>query len=130
MNLTELTGHFLVFGCIMNSVAKKREGPPFTNSGQPMTTICEAILQRRIVTFSFKGERRVVHPHLVWRDKSGKLSFEGWQVDGATSSGRDLPDWIHCPITEMENLALASESFAGPHPDFNPGRYERIVCSL
>jgi hypothetical protein len=93
-------------------------------------TLCDAIRLMRIVTFTYKGAHRVVHPHVVCRDRFQEPSFAGWQAAGRSSSGRRLPDWIQCSVAEMTDLKVLTETFAGPRPDYNPDSYSDVVCRL
>ena len=92
-----------------------------------MNQICDAVRDRRIISFSYKGTIRTVEPHLVGHDSDGDLTLSAWQLSGGSGQGfRDFH------VRKLSGLTITQRSFAGPRPGYNPNdsTLERVVCRL
>ncbi|MBX7501358.1 WYL domain-containing protein [Qipengyuania sp. YG27] len=92
-----------------------------------MTKICDAIRDRKIISFYYKGRTRVAEPHLVGYDRDGDLTLSAWQLSGGSGQGfRDFH------INIMSNLTIMPQSFSGARPNYNPNdsTLGRILCRL
>jgi hypothetical protein len=73
-----------------------------------------AIHERRVVTFTLDGLRRLAEPHdygII--DGVAKLFF--YQLGGESRSGRPL-GWRWAVLTRISDLQVLPDSFPGPRP--------------
>ncbi|WP_367275167.1 WYL domain-containing protein [uncultured Erythrobacter sp.] len=92
-----------------------------------MTQICDAIRDRQVISFLYKGRTRTVEPHLVGYDNDGDLTLSAWQLSGGSGQGfRDFH------VSKLSGLTISPQTFAGPRPGYNPNdkTLSRIVCRL
>jgi len=90
-------------------------------------TICEAIRNRRIITFTYERRQREVEPHLLGYDHDGDLTLSCWQLSGGSGV-----DWRDFRVSNLTGLATTQRTFAGPRPGYNPNdnTIQRVVCRL
>ena len=92
-----------------------------------MQTICDAIRERRVLTFRYDGATRRVEPHLLGYDSDGDLTLSCWQLSGGSGTGfRDFH------VAKLSGLDITEERFEGPRRGYNPNdkTLTRIVCRL
>lgn len=73
--------------------------------------IRQAISDKRIVEFMYKGYPRIVELHIYGR-KGGVLQVLAYQIGGGSSKG-GLPEWRRFDLPEMRNLRLNVALFPG-----------------
>lgn len=83
-------------------------------------TLCQAIRERRILTFSYDGYPRVVEPHCHGITTAGKEALRCYQISGSSSSGT-VPGWHMMTVDKIVGLSVASSSFSGTRPGYNRG---------
>lgn len=90
-------------------------------------TICDAIRDRRILEFRYKGGWRSVEPHALGYGPKDKLTLCAWQVAGGSGA-----DWRDFHVDQISDLVASNEFFDDVRPGFNPGdrTHKSIVCSL
>lgn len=94
------------------------------------TELCRAIRARLVVEFDYDGHHRVVNPHSVYDSKAGARFLEGWQT-GGTGSRKPPPDWGNFRLGKIAALAVTSQTFPKPQPDYNRDRHDdRYRCRL
>jgi hypothetical protein len=85
------------------------------------TTICEAIHRRNIMNSYYTGDGqpgfRTVEPHMVAYNKAGKLALSACFVSG-TSESQTGQWWREYIIDDISALAVTSQQFDGPRPEF------------
>jgi hypothetical protein len=81
--------------------------------------ICEAIRQRRLLAFDYKGLRRRVAPYCHGLSRRGEEVLRGVQVGGPSRTG-GLGFGKLWLVSEMKNLRCTDERFAPSDPDYNP----------
>lgn len=88
--------------------------------------ICEAIRNKRVISFSYKMQVRVVEPHLLGFDGDGDLTLSAWQTSGLK------PGWRDFHVAKLSGLSATGQTFAKSRPGYNPRdeTLERIVCRL
>ena len=69
--------------------------------------ICEAISERRLITFRYDLERRSVEPHALGISAEGQKLLRAFQVSGATG-------WHLFRVNEMSGLEMLPHTFAKP----------------
>jgi len=89
--------------------------------------ICRAIGERRRLSFSYKGSRRLADPYILGTDADGTLLLSAVQVAGGSGSG-----FRSFVVTEIAALAVSEEHFFGNHPDYNPRDrlFVRVLCQV
>jgi predicted DNA-binding transcriptional regulator YafY len=79
-----------------------------------INTIYEAIVDRRVLTFTYKGKERIVEPYIVGYDKT-KLVLSAVQLSGGSGVGFRSFD-----VDALSEVAKTERRFSGTHPDYNP----------
>lgn len=74
--------------------------------------IRQAIINKKLITFSYQGHQRVVEPHILGV-KDGDRQILGYQIAGTSKSGKPLPDWRRFSIEEMLRIEMDTRSFLG-----------------
>jgi hypothetical protein len=75
--------------------------------------IQEAISRHESIEFSFDGYRRVVHPHIIGKDKEGVTTLFAWQ----TLSGKGSPPgWRHFRLDGLTGLLATGRYFEPQSP--------------
>lgn len=89
--------------------------------------ICEAIRDRAVISFHYKGLIRTVEPHLLGYDSDGDQTLSAWQLNGG--SGQGWRDFHTAKITE---LARTGAHFSAARHGYNPNdqSLSQIVCRL
>jgi hypothetical protein len=73
----------------------------------------EAIEQKRIIQFRYKGKPRIVEPH-DYGIHQGSVKLFGFQVGGLSSE--PLPNWRWAFVNLVSDLALTERTFPGRRP--------------
>ena len=94
-------------------------------------TLCDAISNRRILSFTYDGLPRVVEPHLLGDRTTGKMGLSAYQIDGQSKSNT-VPDWRPFTVSKIQDLEVTGRSFSGTRPGYNPNdsRMTVIHCRL
>lgn len=89
--------------------------------------LCQAIANKRIVTFWYEGRMRTVEPHLVGYDSDGDLTLSAWQLSGGSGTG-----WRDFHVSKLSSLATTGQTFLGPRLGYNPRdeTIDRVVCRI
>jgi predicted DNA-binding transcriptional regulator YafY len=80
-----------------------------------INTIYEAIDERRMLSFVYKGQVRTVEPYIVGYTDKNKLILSAVQRSGGSGNGFRSFD-----VNELSDLAKTDRRFGGTHPDYNP----------
>lgn len=89
--------------------------------------ICDAIRQKRIISFRYKGAIRTVEPHCVGYDKDGDLTLSAWQLSGGSGVGfRDFH------VGKLSALTITDRTFSIARQGYNPNdrTLSQVVCRL
>jgi hypothetical protein len=70
----------------------------------------EAIEQKRLIRFTYKGKLRIVEPH-DYGIHEGSVKLFGYQVAGVSSE--PLPNWRWALVTSISDLNLLNRTFPG-----------------
>lgn len=95
-----------------------------------MPAICGAIRSQRVVSCVYDRYERTVHPLVLLMNNDQEYVLHCWQVGGATSSGRSIPCWSNFKISEISRFQVTPDHFSSTPPDYNPDRFENIVCMV
>ena len=89
---------------------------------QDVTTVGErlvrGVLDHRVLSLIYHGERRVVEPYLVGIHEAGEPVLVGYQTGGGSRSG-ELPGWRTFITTAIDEVEVTDEAFAGARGDLN-----------
>lgn len=77
------------------------------------TEIIEAIRERRVLRFMYRGTPREVEPHTYGINTAGHEALSCFQVSGASRSGT-ARDWKTLLVSEITALAKTDHLFLGP----------------
>lgn len=94
--------------------------------------LCTAIKEMRVIEFNYDGARRVVEPHMVATNQAGHPALSGWFVRGTSISGSGQ-GWREYLLSEISDLVILDETFAGPRPGYNPSggkKFPVVHCCL
>jgi hypothetical protein len=94
--------------------------------------LCEAIKQKRIVTFYYKGLFRIVEPYTYGVHKdTGNEVLSAYQIGGHSSSGKS-PYWRLFIVPQMSNINLTGDSFFKMRNGYemNDSRMSTIYCQV
>jgi hypothetical protein len=80
-----------------------------------INTIYEAIGDRRVLAFTYKGKSRTAAPYIVGYDDKSKLVLSAVQLSGSSGTGFRSFD-----VNELSSVAKTERRFHGTHPDYNP----------
>lgn len=80
-----------------------------------INTIYEAIGDRRVLAFIYKGTERTAEPYIVGYDDKSKLVLSAVQLSGGSGVGFRSFD-----VDALSSVAKTERQFSGTHPDYNP----------
>lgn len=93
--------------------------------------IINAIKNRNLLEFTYKGHLRVVEPHTFGVFSNGNEILVSYQIDGTSDSG-GVPDWRPFTFSKIKNLKVLNENFTGARSGYKKGdsRFREIYCDL
>ncbi len=93
--------------------------------------LCEAILQRKVIHFSYDGGYRIAEPHCYGTSRDGNELLRAYQIGGHSESGNPI-GWKLFRLDELSSLSIREDSFSGPRPQYNPNdpAMASIYCRL
>ena len=81
-------------------------------------TIVNAINNMDILSFTYKGNPRVVEPHAYGIGSDGNDLLRAYQTGGYSSSW-NLPEWRLFEVNEVYNLSSTGDKFNGARPGYH-----------
>ena len=96
-----------------------------------IAVICAAIRERRLLTFEYEGQRRIVEPYCHGFGVRGTELLRAIQVAG-TSRSRGFGFGKLWRLDRMSRVELHDDSFSPDDPDYNPNdsAMARIHCRV
>lgn len=94
--------------------------------------ICNAIENKNVIEFFYKGHKRIVEPHCYGTHKNTNNEiFRAYQVGGYSLSG-SVPDWRLYIVSEMSGLIITDIQFENPRHGYkkNDSEMSKIFCQL
>lgn len=93
--------------------------------------ICRAISERRLLTFDYNGQQRVVAPYCYGLSTRDAEVLRAIQVGGASSSGKFGFGKLWT-VEQMKGVRLSDETFVPDDPNYNPddSAMKRIICRI
>jgi len=90
--------------------------------------LCEAIDDRRVVTFNYNWRYRKVEPYFVGEhDGEDESMVRTFQVAGESVSG-GIPDWRLFRLRRISNLVITEESFSPRRAQYEPNDPDMSDC--
>ena len=83
--------------------------------------LVRAILERRLLHFSYGGYPRVVEPHAYGVSTAGEVVLHGYQTAGGSAS-EPPPGWRTFTVAEMGEIVVAETGFSGPRRSYTGDR--------
>jgi hypothetical protein len=80
-----------------------------------INTIYEAIGDRRVLAFTYKGKGRTAEPYIVGYDDKDHLALSAVQLTGRSGSG-----FRTFRVDELSSVTKTDQRFHRAHPDYNP----------
>jgi predicted DNA-binding transcriptional regulator YafY len=85
-----------------------------------VSTIADAITNRKVIQFIYKGEKRVVEPFTLGIHKdTGNTVLRAYRVGGYSKSSRD-PQWRLFDVSGITSLMVLEHKAQSYRPDYNP----------
>jgi hypothetical protein len=86
--------------------------------------LVRATLDHRVASFTYRGRRRTVEPHLIGLHEAGEALLVAYQTGGESGSG-ELPGWRTFVLTEIDAVDAEGEMFS-PQPGFTPEAHRMV----
>ena len=80
--------------------------------------IIEAIRLHQLLRFRYQGLMRLVEPHLLADDPTGRVTLQAWERAG--SSDRDPAGWQEYPVAVIQGLTVTNRTFCGTRAGYHP----------
>mgnify|MGYP006431148283 CR=1 FL=1 len=103
-----------------------------TNNRTVRELLCQAIENRRVVTFQYHWHFREVEPYyLGTHQEEQELMVRTFQIGGESESG-GLPDWRLFRLGRITDLSVTDESFEPRRTQYEPNDPDLIdpVCQV
>jgi predicted DNA-binding transcriptional regulator YafY len=94
--------------------------------------ICQAIGEKRLIQFYYRGGNRIVEPHMVAYNSANHAALSGWFLSGYSES-REGQGWREYLLDEISSVLILDETFSEPRPGYKPDggkSFHSIICSL
>ncbi|UCC95940.1 MAG: hypothetical protein JSW40_04115 [Candidatus Omnitrophota bacterium] len=93
--------------------------------------ICQAIHEKKIVTFSYDGGTRTIEPHCYGISKSGNELLRAYQTGGYSESGKSV-GWKLFSVNKISKFEVSTDTFNDSRPQYNPNdkAMSTIYCCL
>ncbi len=85
-----------------------------------MSSVSQAIKERRLVSFTYDGYLRTVEPHTHGVDTKGHNAMRAYQVSGGSVSG-ERHGWKLFHMAAVSDLVVLSKTFSGPRRGYKRG---------
>ena len=94
--------------------------------------LSQAIAEMRQVEFVYKGELRIVEPHMLARSQRNHLALSAWWIGGFSSS-ESRPNWREYLLSEISEVRILSGTFSEPRPGYKRdggGKFHDILAAV
>ena len=81
--------------------------------------ITEAIENKKVIEFEYKGDLRIVEPFVIGVSSTGKDSLRAFQVDGNSTDSSSF-SWKLFTVDKISNLSISKENFTSQREHYNP----------
>jgi hypothetical protein len=96
-----------------------------------LALLCEAIVTRRLLAFTYEGHARVVAPYCHGLTRSGSEVLRAVQPRGSSRSGHFGSGKLWT-VSKMRLVRTLAEAFVPDDPDYEPNdsAMERVHCRV
>jgi hypothetical protein len=93
--------------------------------------ICEAILRKRLLQFSYRNHTRIVEPHILGRETTANEILSAYLVGGYSESRKE-PYWRSYFLSDLTHLEMLDQTFSAPREGYNPNdpKMVKVYCRL
>jgi hypothetical protein len=93
--------------------------------------ICDAIRNRPVLKFTYRGHPRIVEPHAYGLSRPLKEVIRCYQTGGTSRSGK-VPGWTLMEVGKIESLIVTNKHFEGECDGYKRGDkgMSTILCEL
>jgi len=94
-------------------------------------TLINAIRNRQIISFTYRGHQRTIEPHAYGVSTAGNDVLRGYQTAGTSHAG-PVPDWKLMTVTNITNLTWTGLTFSSVRAGYktNDSAMQRIYAQL
>ena len=108
----------------LHSIAAEPAGAPVVASvGEKMPAVhdllVQAIREKRVLHFTYRGHARVVEPHAYGRNTKGEPVLHAFQTEGGSAS-RPPPGWRTFAVAAIEAASLGEGTFKEARDGYSP----------
>ncbi|WP_051516584.1 hypothetical protein [Herbaspirillum sp. RV1423] len=90
--------------------------------------ICQAILEKRVISFYYDGHHRKIEPH-VYGVCKGNYQLFGYQVEGKSNSDKPL-GWRRFDVAEIAYLRITEVEFPDSRLNSNLKNWDRPIAII
>jgi len=80
--------------------------------------ICNAIHNKKIISFVYDGGKRIVEPFCHGISSAGNEVLRGFQVGGYSKTGNPI-GWKLFKVSDMSGILITQNVFTGNRPGYN-----------
>ena len=93
--------------------------------------ICRAIGEKRLLEIRYRGEQRVVVPHVLYETKAGNTLLHG-HIDDVSFDEDGTTHWCNLRLDEIDTAKALDLYFEYPQPGYNPSSslFHKIICRV
>ena len=93
--------------------------------------IIEAIRNRRLLAFDYRGGRRVVEPHTYGLDRRQREVLCAYQIQGTSRSGQH-EGWKNFDVRDLSDVRVDARHFEQARSEYrrDDGAFQRILAQL
>ena len=94
--------------------------------------ICKAIRERKVISFTYKGQKRIVEPFtLGYLETTSNLSLSAWWI-GGFSETKKFPHWRLYTVSKISNIVIENAPASNYQNGYNPrdSRMKSIICTV
>lgn len=123
LGVSYIIGIVLSFACpvLLASEPRLSEEQPSADAAAitARDLLLQAIHERRVLTFVYRGHPRVLEPHACGVSTKGEAVLHGYQTAGGSAS-RPPPGWRTFLVAEIRDVTLGAETFVGARDGYSP----------
>ena len=94
--------------------------------------ICKAIQDKKVISFTYKGYKRIVEPFtLGYLETTSNLTLSAWWIGGYSETNKS-PHWRLYTISKISNIIIENIDSSTYHTGYNPrdSRMSSIICTV
>ncbi len=134
--LVKTVAVLLLFFCVIgigvcgeSVIAAVESTPAAEESVGVAAMLRQALVEKRVVTFSYQGHARTVEPHALGKGNGDNRVLLAWQTAGGSQT-EPPPGWRVFQLTEIKELKRTEVVFEKARPDYQSRRGGRGLKSI